>query len=106
MKTVGEKLNTLRTRNNYTQEQIAKVLGVKREMVSYYENDERPISTTNLEVLLKFYGLSKKEFTSNNDVTAKVQVAYRKDSLDLEEFEEIAWLNKFVSNLSELKKMN
>lgn len=106
MNNLGEKLKKLRIQNNYTQEEISKVLDVKREMISYFENEERQISSTNLETLLRFYGLTKKEFLSNDEIEANIQVAYRKEDISVEEFEEIAWLNNFVANLSELKKMN
>lgn len=106
MNNLGGKLKKLRTQNNYTQEEISRILDVKREVISYYENDERQISSTNLETLLRFYGLTKKEFLSNDEIEANIQVAYRKDDISVEEFEEIAWLNNFVANLNELKKMN
>ncbi len=103
---IGKKIKELRLQNNYNQEEIAKILDVKREMISYYENEERNISTALLKKLLDFYGLTKKEFLENDCIEAQIKVAYRKESLEIEVLEEVAWLNKFVSNLNELKIMN
>ncbi len=103
---IGERIKGLRIRNNYKQEEIAKILDVKREMISYYENEERKISTTLLKKLLDFYGLTKKEFLSTDNVEAQIKVAYRKESLEVEVLKEVVWLNKFVLNLNELKVMN
>lgn len=35
----------------------------------------------------------------------KIQVAYRKDDISEDDFSQVIWLNKFVMNLSELKKL-
>ena len=37
--TLGEKLSKLRRENNYTQEELAEVLGVSRQSVSKWESD-------------------------------------------------------------------
>ena len=102
----GRKIKELRLKNSYSQEEIAKVLDVKREMISYYENDERSITTTLLKKLLDFYGLTKKEIFEEENIEAQIKVAYRKEYLNIEDFKEVAWLNKFVSNLNELRAMN
>ena len=49
--TLGEKLSKLRKEYNYTQEQLADVLGVSRQSISKWESDiayPKPISSSNL----------------------------------------------------------
>lgn len=48
--TLGEKLSKLRKENNYTQEQLAEILGVSRQAISKWESD---ISYPETEKLLK-----------------------------------------------------
>ena len=98
-------LKNLRQKNNMTQYEVAKIMGVKREVVSYYENGKREISVTNLQKLLSFLGIELDDFIREN-YERKIQVAYRKENISDKNFEQVIWLNRFVMNLSELKKIN
>ena len=101
---IGEKLKELRVKSGYNQEQIAEILNVKREVVSYYENNVRIISTTNLIKLLKFYGISLKDFT---DGKLDIQITCNADKkkIELQDMEALYFINNFVNNLNELKKI-
>lgn len=98
-------LKKLREVNGLTQEEVAKIMNVKRELISYYENGKREISVTNLKKLLDFLGIDMEDF-KNERYGRKIQVAYRKDYILEEDFKEVVWLNRFVMNISELKKIN
>lgn len=98
-------LKNLRQKNNMTQYEVAKIMGVKREVVSYYENGKREISVTNLQKLLSFLGIELDDFKREN-YERKIQVAYSKENISDKNFEQVIWLNRFVMNLSELKKIN
>lgn len=101
----GVNLKELRKQLALSQEDVAKIMGVKREMISYYENGKREISVTTLQKLLDFAGINLEDFESGS-YEKKVQVAYRKEKASEQYFEEVIWLNKFVKNLSYLKKLN
>ena len=47
-KNIGEKLRKARSAYDLTQAKVAKYLGVKRKMVSYFETGSRPISLVEL----------------------------------------------------------
>lgn len=98
-------LKNLREENGLTQEEVAKIMGVKREVVSYYETGKREIPVTNLQKLLNFIGIELEEF-KNENYKRKIQVAYRKEDISDENFEQVIWLNRFVMNLSKIKKLN
>ena len=50
---------------------------------------------------------NRREFdVEEENIEAQIKVAYRKEYLNIEDFKEVAWLNKFVSNLNELRAMN
>lgn len=105
MKTTSDNLKQLREAKRYTQEEMGKIIAVKREMISYYENGSREISITNLNVILKFFGLTIEEF-KNKKFENSVEIAYRKEKMEPEDFEDIILLNTFVSNLNFIKKLN
>lgn len=98
-------LKEFRAKINLTQEEVGKIMGVQREVVSYYETGKREMPITNLKKLLNFIGISLEDFKEGH-FEKKIQVAYRKEQIVDEDFEEIIWLNNFVMNLSELKKIN
>ena len=56
--TLGDKLVKLRRENNYTQEQLAELLGVSRQAVSKWENNIAYPETEQLIRLGKLYGCS------------------------------------------------
>ena len=101
---IGEKLKELRVKSGYSQEQIAEILGVKREVISYYENNVRIISTTNLIKLLKFYGVSLKDFTDSK-LDIQISCNVDKKKIELQDMEALYFINNFVNNLNELKKL-
>lgn len=100
-----KRLKDLREMNGLTQEEVAKIMGVKREVISYYENGKREIPITNLQKLLSFLGIELDDFKKEN-YERKIQVAYRKENISDKNFEQVIWLNRFVMNLSKIKKLN
>lgn len=56
--TLGDKLTKLRKENNYTQEQLAEILGVSRQAVSKWESDTAYPETDKLIKLGELYGCS------------------------------------------------
>lgn len=69
--TLGEKLSKLRKENNYTQEQLADLLGVSRQSVSKWESDIAYPETEKLIELGKLFDCSmdyllKEEITEKN----------------------------------------
>ena len=56
--TLGDKLTKLRKENNYTQEQLAEILGVSRQAVSKWESDTAYPETEKLIKLGELYGCS------------------------------------------------
>lgn len=55
---LGDKLSKLRRENNYTQEQLAEILGVSRQAISKWESDSAYPETEKLLKLGELYGCS------------------------------------------------
>ena len=56
--TLGKKLSKLRRENNYTQEQLAGILGVSRQSISKWESDAAYPETDKLVKISEMYGCS------------------------------------------------
>ncbi len=68
--TFGEKLSKLRKEHNYTQEQLAEILGVSRQSVSKWESDVVYPETDKLVKMGKLFACSM-DYLLNEDVTEK-----------------------------------
>ena len=78
--TLGEKLSRLRKEQNYTQEQLADLLGVSRQSISKWESNVAYPETEKLIELGKLFGCSmdyllKDEITEKNGITEPDAVA-------------------------------
>lgn len=96
---IGKKLKKARVSCDLTQEQAAKYLDVKREVVSYYENGSRPVSLTKLNSLADLYGYDVKYFLSDEIAEEQVSLAFRATNIKNEDLETIARVNRFANNL-------
>lgn len=86
--TLGEKISKSRKENNYTQEQLADILGVSRQSVSKWESDIAYPETEKLIELGKLFDCSmdyllKENITEKSDIvtsgfTEKVEEISRK----------------------------
>jgi transcriptional regulator with XRE-family HTH domain len=62
---IGGQLRSIRESLGFTQEQVAKRLGVTRPVISYYESGKRPIKIHLLRKLSNLYGYEFSYFTNN-----------------------------------------
>ena len=76
--TFGEKLSKLRKENNYTQEQLADILGVSRQSISKRESDLAYPETDKLINMGKLFKCSM-DYLLNENVTER-QAAEPKES--------------------------
>ena len=67
MENLGKRLKSLREKTRFTQEEIAKMLGVKRLVITNIENGTRKITAEELYFFSKIYGLSMEELYTGED---------------------------------------
>ncbi|WKV09424.1 helix-turn-helix transcriptional regulator [Thermoanaerobacterium sp. CMT5567-10] len=103
-KAIGEKLKEVREKNGYTQTEVEKAIGIKRELLSYYENGRREIDIATLEKLASFYGYSIEYFIKNIE-EHDIVLAFRTDGLTEEDIEVVGWAKNFVNNLYQMEKL-
>lgn len=105
--TTGLVIRGLREKYGYTQEKVAEYLGIKREMISFYENEGREITLEILEKLSDLFGVELDVFFVDNvdEALAEVVFAYRKDDLDNNDMENMAAFGKIVKNYLKINNL-
>lgn len=67
MENLGKRLKNLRVKTRFTQEEIARMLGVRRLVITNIENGTRKITAEELYFFSKIYGLSMEELYTGED---------------------------------------
>ena len=105
----GANIKYYRERLGLTQAAVAQYLGVKREMISYYETDERDIPIKKLQSLANLFGIELIDLIEQDPTTlqANIAFAYRANDLSTVDLSGIAHFRKIVKNYVKLtKKIN
>lgn len=105
--TLGQNIKLYREKFNYSQETVADFLGVKREMISYYENDSREIPVEKLNRLADLFGVELLDLLEEKPdlVTLNSVFAFRADELIPTDLTEIASFRKIVKNYVKMVRL-
>lgn len=103
----GLVIKGLRERYGYTQDTLANYLGIKREMISFYENNERDIPLELLEKLSDLFGVELSVFFSSNleEAMAEVVFAFRKDVVSERDMVQLSSFGKIVKNYIKINRL-
>lgn len=109
--TTGAIIKAYRERNHLTQEAVATYLGIKRELLSFYETEEREASLETLEKLSNLYGADLLDFfeTDAQQIKANVAFAFRAGGINDADLPHLAAFRKVIKNyfkIIELEKNN
>lgn len=96
---IGIKLKGLREQSGLTQGQLAEYLNVDQSFISKCEKNERQFSTDMLEKAGNLFGCGTEYFTNEENGYMPVSFALRANSINLEDLETIAVINKLALNL-------
>jgi transcriptional regulator with XRE-family HTH domain len=104
---IGANIKHFRTRLEIKQEDIAKVLGIPREEISYYENGKRNIPTSIISRIADIFGVDEYDIYEIDleNQSANIAFAFRADNLESEDLKEIANFRKIVRNYLNMKKV-
>jgi transcriptional regulator with XRE-family HTH domain len=86
--TLGKRLTSLRVERGYTQEELARMLGITRASLSHYENDRREADYETLKKMAECFGVSVDYLlgrTNNPHTVLDQDVREFVDSLELSE---------------------
>lgn len=97
----------LRDKYGYTQDKVAVFLGIKREMISFYETGEREVPLEVLEKLSDLFGVDLDVFFIDNvdEAVAEVVFAFRKNDFDNDDMEAMAAFGKIVKNYLKINNL-
>lgn len=105
--TTGLVIKGLREKYGYTQDKVADYLGIKREMISFYENEGREIPLDVLEKLSDLFGVELDVFFVDNvdEALAEVVFAFRKDDFESNDMDNMAAFGKIVKNYLKINNL-
>ena len=69
--TLGEKLKSCRTKKKLSQEKVAELVGVSRQAVTKWENNQTVPNSNNLITLASIYGISLDELVTEKQEEEK-----------------------------------
>jgi len=103
-KIIGKRLQSARESVGFTQEQVAKYLGTKRETISYIETGARPVNTLMLRRLADLYGYKFSYFVDESvkEEGPQVSMAFRVSDLSDSDLPIIAQVMRIAFNLESL----
>lgn len=109
---LGQNIKRFREAMELSQEDVAKFLGIHRELISYFENETRKPPLEILEKLSGLFGVEVMDIVSETATTSNkvgLAFAFRSSSLSPEDLRVIGEFKKVVRNyikLVELKERN
>jgi len=106
-KIIGKNIKAYREINGFTQDTAANFLGVKREMISYYENGSREIPFQTLSRLSDLYGVDMADFYEEDEsvVMENVACAFRTDGIESTDLETISNFKAVVKNYLKMNNL-
>ena len=102
---ISTRFKKLREGSNLTQAQIAKFLNIDQSYISKFEKGERNLSVDLLEKICDLFGCNLKYFEDENEEYKPMLIAFRSSSLQNEDLEAIAAINKIALNVRFINSM-
>jgi len=96
---IGQKVRSLRLKTGLSQAQIAQFLEVDQSTISKCENGERQFQMDHLERLGSLFGVPLGDLMNDETLVAPLRIAFRTDSLQIEDLNAIADIQKMALNL-------
>ncbi|MCK9421479.1 MAG: helix-turn-helix transcriptional regulator [Bacteroidales bacterium] len=100
-------LKAYRQNLGYTQEDLAKYIGVDRSLISHYENGTREITLIHLNKFSDLFGIETDDFLVNNssEKNANLAFAFRSHGMEKEDLSSVAEFQKIVKNYIKIIKL-
>ncbi|RAP47708.1 MAG: hypothetical protein BZ135_01650 [Methanosphaera sp. rholeuAM6] len=95
---IGKRLKKLRLDNNYSQNEVAKYLGISQSLLAKIESDKRNINLNRLLMLCDLYNVDEEYLLYAKGSYDKDNFSFRKDTSRVN-LETIASMNKLVKNI-------
>ena len=105
---IGNNLKDYRQKLGYTQDELAKYIGVERSTISHFENGTREISLIHMNKLADLFGIEIDALLVNNSVEKNTNLAFafRSQGMEEDDFTSIAEFQKVVKNYIHISKLS
>ena len=102
---IGNNIKIFREKSGLSQEEIADYCGIKREILSYYENGKREVSLLHLEKISEFLNIDLETFLEENpsEIQPDLALAFRANELTPLDRNQIVYFKKIVKNYLKMK---
>ena len=102
---LGQRFYEMREKSGFTQGQVAEYLQVDQSYISKCEKGQRKFSIDILEKVADLFGCTVDYFTNKNSKFTPLPTALRADSVEVEDLETIAAVNKIALNLRYMESL-
>jgi transcriptional regulator with XRE-family HTH domain len=104
---IGKNVKSYREKLHYTQDAIANFLGVKREMISYYENGKRDIDLIKLEKLADLFNIELQDLLTEEPSVKDLDfaIAFRTEGLDESDLIKISEFQRIIKNFTKMQAL-
>lgn len=104
---IGYNIKLFREKCGLSQEEVADFSGIKREILSYYENGKREVSLLHLEKIAEYMNIDLEVFLEENpsEIQADLALAFRADEVTPSDREQIAYFKRIVKNYLKMKSI-
>lgn len=102
---IGKNIKLFREKSGVSQEDIADYCGIKREILSYYENEKREVSLLHLDKIAEFLNIDLGAFLEENpsEIHPDFALAFRANELTSSDRSQIAYFKRIVKNYLKMK---
>lgn len=104
-KKIGERLKHLRKESKLTQEQVAKYLNVDQSMITKLENGSRSLNVELMEKICALFACTEEYLFGESEDYIPLNFAFRSNSINEEDLQSIAVINKIAMNLRFMDEM-
>lgn len=104
---IGNNIKRFREKLRLNQSDIAIFCGIKREVLSYYENGKREVSLLHLEKISNYMNIDIDVFLEENpkNIQPELALAFRADELTPEDRVSIVYFKSIVKNYLKMKNI-
>lgn len=104
---IGNNIKIFREKLGLSQSDVAGYCGIKREVLSYYENGNREVSLLHLEKISDYMNIEMEVFLEEDskNIQPELALAFRADELTPKDRANIMFFKSIVKNFLKMKKI-
>lgn len=105
LNSIGTNIKLFREKTGISQEEVADYCGIKREILSYYENGKREVSLLHLEKISEFLDVDMEAFLEEDpsEIQPDLALAFRANELTPSDRDQIVYFKRIVKNYLKMK---